>query len=302
MLTVIIKVLAFLLIILLGYVSKKRGLVKKEDSIVLGKIVLNITLPCALLSSVRDISLSIHELPIIVFALFANVAALLIIRYINRKNDKKTIAISMLGASGYNIGAFLLPFVQFFFNSSMIIYVILFDIGNSLMVFSGNNAIATSVIHEKKGSLIKDIIRKSLHSVPFMTYIFILVLSFFRLSIPDELLIIINIPANANIFLSMFLVGCMLDLDINMDEFKVCRNIIVFRYLNSFIMIAFLFILPLSYDIRLMLTLALLAPASVMSAIQSNDIDSKSVIPAIINTVSAIISIALIVTIIIFVS
>lgn len=47
---VLIKSLGFIIIMALGYILKKRGFFKKEDGLFLSKIVMNITLPAALIA------------------------------------------------------------------------------------------------------------------------------------------------------------------------------------------------------------------------------------------------------------
>ena len=51
MLVVLSKALAFVLIILIGYICKRRGFFSPTDYQVVSKIVLNITLPCAVINS-----------------------------------------------------------------------------------------------------------------------------------------------------------------------------------------------------------------------------------------------------------
>jgi hypothetical protein len=302
MLSVMYKITGFLLIIILGYILKIKGLTKKEDSVVMGNIVLNVTLPCALLTTISDINVNLGELSIILLGILANLICLFVAKNLNRQHDSKTIAISMLNASGYNIGAFLLPFVQYFYNSAAIIYVVLFDIGNAIMVFSVNNAIASTIKNKKMEPLFKSILSKCLHSVPFMTYMFILILSFLHLSIPNSINELIIIPAKANVFLSMLMIGTMLDFDIDTIQKKVVRNILLTKYLTAFILIVIIWLLPINVTIKIMLSLALCAPSSIASAIFSNKIDGESPLTGIANTTSALISIILIISIILVTS
>ena len=51
MLVVLSKAIAFVLIILIGYICKRRGVFAPTDYQLVSKIVLNITLPCAVISS-----------------------------------------------------------------------------------------------------------------------------------------------------------------------------------------------------------------------------------------------------------
>lgn len=57
MFDVLIKSFTFILIIVIAYSLKKAKILKKEDANVLATIIMNITLPCALLTSANGIAL-----------------------------------------------------------------------------------------------------------------------------------------------------------------------------------------------------------------------------------------------------
>ena len=48
---VLLKAFSFILVIIIGYLLKKKGFFKKEDVSVITKITLNITLPAAVVTS-----------------------------------------------------------------------------------------------------------------------------------------------------------------------------------------------------------------------------------------------------------
>ena len=54
---IFLKTGSFLLMILAGYAFKRIGLLKASDAAVLRKIMLNLTLPCVLVSSVQSMNL-----------------------------------------------------------------------------------------------------------------------------------------------------------------------------------------------------------------------------------------------------
>jgi predicted permease len=54
MFSVMNRIMGFLLIIILGYFLKVTGLTKKEDSVLLGNIIVNVTLPCSFNYSFGD--------------------------------------------------------------------------------------------------------------------------------------------------------------------------------------------------------------------------------------------------------
>ena len=62
MISVFFKVLAFILMIALGYLMKARHILQQEDSQILMKIIINITMPAALISGFRTFSIDVSLL------------------------------------------------------------------------------------------------------------------------------------------------------------------------------------------------------------------------------------------------
>ena len=142
---VLIKSLTFILIIFIAYSLKKVKVFKKEDANVIATIIMNITLPCALLTSANGIELDIVILSLIFIGIFANVIMMMIGYYYSRKESPCLIGSFMINTSGYNIGNFVLPFVQSFFPGLEVVYLCSFDIGNALMGLGITYAIADHV-------------------------------------------------------------------------------------------------------------------------------------------------------------
>lgn len=133
MLEVLIKSLTFILIIVIAYCLKQIKVLKKEDANVLATIIMNITLPCALLTSANGIELNGVIIILIVIGILTNVIMIMIGYFATQHEDNCLKASFMINTSGYNIGNFVLPFVQSFFPGLGVVYLCSFDIGNALM-------------------------------------------------------------------------------------------------------------------------------------------------------------------------
>lgn len=86
MFDVLIKSLTFILIIVIGYTLKKVDVLKKSDANVVATIIMNITLPCALLTSANGIELDATILILITIGIISNVV-MMIIGYIASNKD-----------------------------------------------------------------------------------------------------------------------------------------------------------------------------------------------------------------------
>ncbi|CRH85146.1 Uncharacterised protein [Chlamydia trachomatis] len=149
MIAILVKAFGFVLVIGLGYALKGVGIVKKEDAKIFSTIVLNVTLPCALVASASAVKLS----GLLVIPLILGLACNLLMDAIGyweaRKGSIVEKRAGMVQISGFNIGTFSLPFIQTFFPASYLTGVLLFDTGNALMVLGGNYTLAASLNHEK---------------------------------------------------------------------------------------------------------------------------------------------------------
>ncbi|WP_238336210.1 AEC family transporter [Streptococcus suis] len=110
----IYRALGFVFVMGIGYLLRHRGLVKKEEARIFSTILMNVTLPSALLLSSQ--SMKVEQIALLPFFLgiVANLC-LLVAGYVVWRKDRQKQAAVMVGLSGYNIGTFTLPFVQAFF-------------------------------------------------------------------------------------------------------------------------------------------------------------------------------------------
>ncbi len=84
---IIIKALGFVGIIILGYVLKDKGLFTKEHGRFLGKVIVNITLPCALLSSANTMNITWSLMLILVIVILSNVVPI-VFGYISERKGR----------------------------------------------------------------------------------------------------------------------------------------------------------------------------------------------------------------------
>ena len=110
----LIKTGGLLLIVALGYLLKRRGVFQQGDARLLSRIIVNLTLPGALLSSFSAFRLVPSLLAVLAAAAAANVLLLAVSALVTRRRPGPVRALYLLNAPSYNIGTFVLPFVQSF--------------------------------------------------------------------------------------------------------------------------------------------------------------------------------------------
>lgn len=299
MIDILIQALGFIIVIVIGFLLKTKGVCKREHGQFLSTIIMNITLPCSLLSSINNLELTPLLLLALLFGFLGNVITN-IGGYLTSKGEKPMDrALAMINTSGYNIGTFTLPFVQAFFASDAIAYVCMFDTGNALMCLGGTFTAASAVVSDQDKPSFHSIIKKLFSSIPFCTYIVLFFLSLFHISIPDFILTLTATAKNANAFLAMLMIGIMLEIKLDFSQIKKIQKILLTRYSISIILsLIIYFVLPLDQLIKKMVVICLFAPVSAVAPVFSAKLGSRSPVPAAVNSLSILISIIILTSLI----
>lgn len=291
MIAILLKAFGFMLVIGLGYYLKMMGIVEKKDVKIFSTIVMNVTLPCALLASASEVKLSGLLLIPLLLGFASNLLMDAIGYWEARKGSIVEKGAGMVQISGFNIGTFSLPFIQTFFPASYLTSVLLFDTGNALMVLGGNYTLAASLNHEKEPMMLKMIGKNLFSSLPFKVYLGTLLLAAFHISIPQEILSITNIAGNANPFLAMLMLGMMVDVEVNWKDCKRLMKLLAIRVTMALgLGVAFYFLLPIPLDMRQMLIICVASPISVVAPVYVMQLDGNASEAANLNSLSILVS------------
>lgn len=289
---VLIKSLTFVLIIVAGYSFKKLKVLKKDDANVLATIIMNITLPCALLSSANGIELNAVILILIAIGILSNVVMMIIGYLASIKENNRLKAAFMINTSGYNIGNFALAFIQSFFPGLGVVYLCSFDIGNALMGLGITYAIASHVASGESDFKLSDLLKKLFSSIPFDVYVLIFVLAIFKLQVPAPILSMASTIGAGNSFLAMLMIGLLLEVKISSTETKNVIKVLSLRIIGTLLIsLITYFVLPLPLLAKKILIMAYCAPLSTVSAVFSRKIGYEGDMPAAANSLSIIIGV-----------
>ena len=289
MFDVLIKALGFVIVIVIGFLLKQFRILKKEDGYTLATIIMNVTLPCALFSNANGITINGA-------GIILNVLMVAIGYFVSNGKSAPTRAAYMINCSGYNIGNFVLPFVQAFFPGMGVAYLCMFDVGNALMGLGGTFAIASSVVSSEQKLSVSNVIKKLFSSIPFDVYIVIFFLALFKIKIPAPILSITDFIGAGNGFLAMLMIGLLLEIKISHDDFKDLISILSYRLLGNMLLMALcFFLLPLPLLAKKILIIALAAPISTVSAVFTRQCKYEGEVAAVANSLSILIGIGVLV-------
>lgn len=290
---IILKCLGFILMILLGTFSRRIGIVTKEDGKKISKIALTFTLPCSLILGFQGVAFSFWMIVCFICGIVLPMVVSFSAKYlISRGATPHETANNMICGCGYNGGSFAIPFCQSFFPASAISYLIMFDMGNSIMAFGGAGALGGSVLETEGHFSLKTLVRKLFSSVPFCVYVVLLITAVFGIQLPEAFLSLITPIAQANIFLMMFTVGTQLELKIDRMMFEEVWRIFALRLGWGAVFGILIHMPPADILMKQVLTIMAFAPLCTPAVIWSQELGCDTRIPAMVCSLGIIVSIA----------
>lgn len=298
MLVVLSKAIAFVLIILIGYICKRRGVFAPTDYQLVSKIVLNITLPCAVISSFAHFQLDLSLLAAVALGLSGNCVMLFVALMLTRRETLAAKIFYIFSLAGYNIGCFTLPFAQAFLTPFAVVALCMFDVGNSIMCTGMTYALTASCIgyadgHKDRFSM-KSIAEKLLHSAPFVVYISMLILSLVGVQFPKSVYTFTDIVGAANPFLSMLMIGMMFEIKLDKQAMGYVKELFSVRYLISLACAgAFIYFAPFKQEVNYVIALAFMAPCTIIGPIFVEKLGGNVQLASLFNSMTIITSVVL---------
>lgn len=293
MLDVLTRAGSFVFIIALGYFLKRIGFFKEEDFTVLSRITIRITLAAAIITSFAGKTIDLSLLSLVALGIGCGAIYIAIGYFCNRKRSKAQQAFEMLNLSGYNIGAFVIPFAQSFLGPMGVIATSLFDTGNAVICLGGSFSLATMVKDGKRFSIVH-ILKALGRSVPFVCYVTMLVLNLLHLQLPQGVLTCAEIIANANAFMAMLMIGVGLKLDMDRAHLKRIARLLTIRYgFAAVFALVFYFLLPFELEIRQALVILVFSPIGSAVPGFTGEMDGDVGLSSALNSMTILISIGI---------
>lgn len=320
----LLQPIALLCIIITGYLFKRGGLFKPRDYRVIQVALFDLVLPGAI---VYSFATNPHDRSLLWLSLFGFIVALipvLVIFTATRHSPVTERAFLMLNASGLNIGCFCFPVVQAFLGAQAVVPAAMFDIGNCIMVAAGTNVMTQTLLHIHPGktlaeqgageaptlpytkptdkdakrlahrALRRTILKGFVGSVPFDTYVLMIVITLCGWSLPEWVAALFHPFSNANAFFAMLMVGMMMDLPASKHDTLEVLRVLAWRlpFGIAFACAAW-FLLPFSPMIREATMMCCLAPVAVFSTLFTDEVLGNARLAGFTLSLSAVISLAL---------
>ncbi len=295
---ILTKAGCFVAIIFLGWLLRHVGFFKEEDFGVIAKIVLKITLPASIVYSFsgKEIDGSMFLLCLLGFGFGLIYMAVGYLISLHQGKEQK--AFSVLNLSGYNISNFTMPFVQSFLGTAGMTATVLFDTGNTFICLGTAYSIAAMIVRGDKFSPLR-ILHDLLKSIPFVTYLVMLILSLLHIRLPSPITEFANIVGKSNAFLAMLMLGVGFNLPVGKKkQTGMIVKMLCVRYGVAALIAALCwFVLPLEPEVRKALVILAFSPISSAVPAFTGELKGDTGLSSAINSISIVISVVCIVAI-----
>ena len=292
---ILIKAACYIGIIILGYVLRRTGFFGPETFGVLSKIVLKITLPCAIIASSAGKPIDISMLACVLLGFGGGVLYMIAGWLLHLHRGKEEQAFAILNTPGYNIGTFAMPFTQNLLGPMGVVTTSLFDMGNAFICLGTAYGVAASV-KEGSGFNFRRILVGLAKSVPFMTHLIMVMLNLFRLSPPAPVVSFAQIIGNGHAFLAMLMIGVGFRLSGEISQTGAIVRVLGARYtLAAVLALCFYFLLPFSLEVRQALVILAFSPIGSAVPVFTAELKGDVGLSSAINSISILISIVIIV-------
>ena len=250
-------------IVAIGYGAKRAGWVKASHFPIFARLMIRVTLPCALATGYNSAVVTPGLLSIVAIGVGVNliqqVAAA--VRYRNAGPDVQ--AFGVLHGGTYNIGAFTIPYVSGFMGPAAVVYASLFDVGN--VVAAAGFGYAWAMSRARGRALTVRSLTRDLLNPLLVVYLGLIAMRLLGWSLPGPILSFTTLVGAANPFMAMLMIGIGLALRPGRAKVRSAWRRLVWRYAFSVALAAVVWLgLPFSHEIRLTLVLVLFAPIASM--------------------------------------
>jgi predicted permease len=266
--SLLINAISFIFIIFLGILLHRKGWASRKESELIRKIILDITLPAAIIANFSKVSkFESAFIFMIVLGFLSNLLMIGLGYILTRHRSVSDRVLYLYGLPAYNLGTFTIPFIQGFVPPEGIVAAFMFDMGNSIMCTGGSYALVSGVLLSTNEKIsFKSVRKKIVRSVPIMTYLGLVTLLILGISVPDCLIQLINPIASANAFLAMFYIGLVFRFELKKEYLRDVIKLVLIRQLFAvFFACMIFFVFPFSESVTKALLMVAFSPMSAVA-------------------------------------
>lgn len=267
------QIIPLLMVVLLGALLRAMKFLDLNAGRLISRLVMYVTIPVVIFRAVSQSDIRPGLLWLVLLGALVPLTTLLIGKWSTRASSGTTRGALLVALCGKNTDLFALPVIQAVYGLSGVSLLALVSMGNALCVFFVGFLMA--VYFDPNRGVVD--IRKMARSIalfpPLLAFVAGLVVNFAGFSLPDLFLSFAGVVGNANVFLSLLVIGIFLDITVVIRQVRVLVPTLVTKYAVALTMgVAFYLLFinrePLMASIGLVVSLM---PAPVVSLIYSTE-------------------------------
>ena len=220
-----------LAIITLGYLLKKFDFLTEKDGKVISKFLMHTTFPALMLISTVRIKFeqNLLLLPLIAFV-FGSIM-LLVAWFVFKKQPNDLRGLLIMGSGGLNTGLFGFPIVEGIWGRDALVNIIMFDIGNTIVVFGLCYTLGSYFASKGNGNVdIKAIFTKVIKLPPLQGMVIGLLINVSGIELPPVAMDFLDVLAKGNKPIVLLLMGIYLNFALNKKQLWAISQVLVIRY------------------------------------------------------------------------
>jgi predicted permease len=284
--------LVTLALVAFGYAIKKGGFITENEGKTLSKFVMHTTFPAIVLLSFMRLHFEAHLflLPLISF-LFGS-TMLTIAWFVFKSYPNPLRGILMMGSGGLNTIMFAFPIVEGIWGRDALTFAIMFDLGNTIVVFGFVYSIGSYFSMSGKSSA--SLVLKKVSRLPALQALTIgLIINILHIPIPIVITDCLETIAKANKPIVLILMGIYLNFVFEKKQFWDVSNVLMIRYAAGLTAILLLYTFMLPCVERSVLIVLVVAPVGLTVLPFSDEFGYDTRIAGLLVNLSLIVSFVL---------
>ncbi len=217
-------------IIFLGFLLKKYNFITEKEGKTISKFLMYTTFPALMIITTATVKLDTSLILIPIFAVILGSSMLLVAWIWFSDYEKCLRGVLTMGVGGFNSGLFGFPIIEGLFGKQAMVYAIMFDIGNTIIVFGAIYSIGSYFsVNKKEQTGIKPIFKKVMSLPPVLGILFGLLINVTNIKLPTIFFDFLEVLAIGNKPLVLLLMGIYLSFDLDKKLMLAISKVLIIR-------------------------------------------------------------------------
>lgn len=283
------------LVISTGFLLKKFNIISEKEGKIISKFMLHTTFPALMFVSSASIKFNSNLLAIPVVCFLTGLLMILTGWFVFYNYPSKLRGILMLGFGATNVGFFGFPLVEGLFGKEALIYLVMYDIGNTVLGFGLAYPIGKYFAYETSTKIDWNAILKKVFTLPpLLGMLFGLAVNIANIELPDIFFVFMNFLAKGNAPIGLLLLGIYLSFNLDKKQILGISKVLVIRYTFGLIVLFTLYYFVPNSTYKSVLMICAILPLGIMIIPFSDELNYDSRIASTLANTSLLISFILI--------